>query len=380
MQEPSDIRVAVLTSYKVYPAAMGGQKAISKLYSYLSKEISVTLLLTEANAEPEDFKGRYYKILSDKATRYCDIYLFKKIKKIIEAEKITHLILEHPYFGWLGVWLQKRIGVKLVIRSHNIESLRFKSFGKSWWRILWYYEKWTHRKADLSFYITEEDRQYALLAFGLKQEKTQLLTYGTGIPSSPPTEDRMAAKEYISSLHAGIQTGNILLLFNGSLNYTPNVNAIKFILEKLLPALKNQEQHTYKIIICGRGLSDNLSHKLQEESQIVLAGFVPAIEPYLLGADIFVNPVEEGGGIKTKLVEAIAYGLTAVSTANGAIGIPLKLTGEKLFITSLDGNKMTDAIKQAVSNKTSTPAPKSFYTHFYWKNIVGNMIQYLKEA
>ena len=379
MREVSDIRVAVLTSYKVYPAAMGGQKAISKLYSYLGNQIPVTLLLTKSNTEPENFAGNYHKLLSEKKSRYANIFLVKKIKRIIEEEKITHLILEHPYFGWLGVWLQRTTKVKLIIRSHNIESLRFKSFGKAWWRVLWYYERWTHRHADLSLFITEDDLQYALQNFGLKESKAQILTYGTDTSSTPTAEDFSEARIFVESMHGSIKPNDLLLLFNGSLSYGPNVSAIKFILDTLLPNLKKLEFQNFKILICGKGLSATLEQRITAEQQVIYAGFVPEIEPYFLAADIFINPVNEGGGIKTKLVEALAYGLTSISTSNGALGIPRELVGEKLIIAETSGNDMSTALKAINLPTVKSVTPSAFYEHFSWKNITQKLVLYLKE-
>jgi hypothetical protein len=56
------------------------------------------------------------------------------------------------------------------------------------------------------------------------------------------------------------------------------------------------------------------------DQNIIYAGFVDDISIYFKGADVFINPVSYGGGIKTKLVEALGYNLNAVSTSNGAIG------------------------------------------------------------
>src|SRR5207244_8498935 len=116
------------------------------------------------------------------------LYLFI-MKKEFRKERITHLIIEHPYYGWLGVLLKRFGKVKLIVHSHNIESLRFRDTGKWWWRILRYYERFTHRRADKSFFISEEDRQYAIQHFGLKEEKTTVITYGSEQPHLPAKEE-----------------------------------------------------------------------------------------------------------------------------------------------------------------------------------------------
>ena len=58
---------------------------------------------------------------------------------------------------------------------------------------------------------------------------------------------------------------------------------------------------------------------------------------YSCGSSIFVNPITEGGGIKTKLVEALACNLNCVSFFTGAIGVDEEICGNKLIIIN-DGD------------------------------------------
>src|SRR5690606_11031220 len=76
------------------------------------------------------------------------------INRKIRQLGITHIILEHSYYGLAGVFLKKTLPVKLVVHAHNIESKRFRELGKWWWQILWFLEKFTHRKADLNLFKT----------------------------------------------------------------------------------------------------------------------------------------------------------------------------------------------------------------------------------
>ena len=49
-----------------------------------------------------------------------------------------------------------------------------------------------------------------------------------------------------------------------------------------------------------------------------------------MGADVFINPITSGGGIKVKIMEALSYGLPVVSTVHGAKGIDKTVTGRQL--------------------------------------------------
>ncbi len=132
----------------------------------------------------------------------------------------------------------------------------------------------------------------------------------------------------ICKTHA-IQETEKLLLFNGTLGYKPNLDALDTILEKINPLLLDATGFAYKIIICGNKLPSSYAGLVDyQEKNIVYAGFVDDINLYFKGCDIFINPVIDGGGIKTKIVEALGYDLSVISTKSGAIGIPEEVTAE----------------------------------------------------
>jgi uncharacterized protein YqjF (DUF2071 family) len=44
-----------------------------------------------------------------------------------------------------------------------------------------WYERWVHQKADHSFFITEEDKGWALQHWRLAEKKSSVVTHGTDI-------------------------------------------------------------------------------------------------------------------------------------------------------------------------------------------------------
>ena len=141
------------------------------------------------------------------------------------------------------------------------------------------------------------------------------------------------------------------------------------IINNINPLLINTSLR-YKIIICGKGLPVELNElKDYADKNIIYAGFVDDIEMYFKGADLFLNPVLTGGGIKTKMVEAIAFGTTVISTKTGAMGIDKNVCGEKLVeINDNDWKAFADAIKKY--SQVNSITPMAYYGHYYWGNIV----------
>lgn len=362
----NDIHIAALVPYPVFPAKMGGQKGIALFYTHLSRIAPVTILGTSDNVVPGDFAGEFITLLGTKRSRYYNLSLIRKLSGLISKKRITHLIAEHPYYAWLVLAVKRNTSVKLIVHSHNIESMRFRDTGKWWWGILWHYEKLLHRKADLNFFISDEDRQFAIDKFGLDSSKCTTITYGFELNHPPSDEERRLCRSQLQTEY-GIGNGERIMFFNGTLSYGPNLDAINLILNSINPLLLNTGQ-PYKIIICGKGLPGSYDDlRNYRERNIIYAGFVEDINVYFKGADVFLNPVNGGGGIKTKLVEALGSGLTCISTQTGAIGVPKEITGGKLVITG--DNDVENFARSAMNADISGKTPGSFFQYFAWENI-----------
>ena len=362
-----EIKVLSLVSYKFLPPDMGGQKGIAFFNRYLSKTINLCCVTIEENSNTHAEGYPIKNILGNSRIRYINPFYFFTISQLIKENKITHLIIEHPYYGWLGILLKLICKIKLIVHSHNIESLRFKSMGKWWWGILWHYEKFIHKNADHNFFIQDNDRNYAIEKFKLNPQQSTTITYGFEFNKVPAADDKRSAKEQICKTH-GISVTDKILLFNGTLGYKPNLDAINSILEKINPLLLAEPGFNYKVILCGNKLPAEYKGLIAyKEKNIIYAGFVDDINMYFKGANIFINPVIDGGGIKTKLVEALGYNLSVISTQSGAIGIPSEITGGKMKIVE-DGDWRA-FVQQITLLDTDASTPQEFFDHFYWGNI-----------
>jgi hypothetical protein len=359
--------VLSIVSYQFLPAKMGGQKGIAFFYRFFCKQVNLTCVTTKKN--DTNFADGYelLNILSDSKMRYINIFYFFTIKKIIKEKKITHLMLEHPYYGWLGILLKYFCGIKLIVHSHNIEGLRFKSTGKWWWKFLAYYEKLVYKTANTVFFINDEDKEYARTHFNLLPQNCVTITYGFELSEIPSLEEKKAAKSFLNTKYT-IDKQECLLLFNGTLNYKPNLDAVNVILNKINPTLLTIPRFKYKLIICGKDLPKKYNELADyKDKNIVFAGFVDDIIPYFKGADIFINPVVDGGGIKTKLVESLGYNMAVVTTENGAIGVPLSITGSKMKIVA---NSNWELFTQLIiDSDLNANIPPAFFEHFYWGEI-----------
>jgi len=368
--------VLSIVTYKIFPAKLGGQKGIALFNEYFSRQENLFCFTIKDN-DASFARYKVFNLLHHNKLRYINIFNFPLIKKLIHDNNIGYIICEHPYYAWMALLLKHYCNVKVVIHSHNIEAERFKTVGKWWWKILWRYEKYVHQKADFTFCITQQDRDYFYKNYKLAYEKSAVITYGISWNEPPATTERMDAKSVLLKKYS-LPVETSLFLFNGTLDYEPNLNAVKNILENINPIFIKKNL-SYRIIICGKGLPREMNDlKDYADENIIYAGFVDDISIYFKGVDVFINPVNDGGGIKTKLVEALGYDLNAVSTFNGAIGVDEKICNGKLLLSANnDWRGFADSMQTAIVIKQSVSS--EFFNHFYWENIAAKAAKVIED-
>jgi glycosyltransferase involved in cell wall biosynthesis len=362
------VRIVSIVWYKVLPPQFGGQKGIAYFNQQIARHHPLVCVCSGNNEPADDLLYEVRPVLPQSKLQFLQPSAWKKIKEAVTAFNATHIILEHPYHGIAAVKAAKASGAKLVVHSHNIESLRFRSQGKWWWRLLAAYEKWTHRKADLNIFKTADDLQWAVNKFKLDPARCMVLPYGI----ERPAKDEEAAA-FIRRRH-NIAAGSTLLLFAGTLDYAPNAQAMESIFKTLIPLLEKQERQ-YHIIICGRNQLPAFRHLYKLRHPLVtVTGEVKDIDRYFNAADVFINPVMDSSGIQTKNIDALSFDLPMVCFRNTLTGIDTSLCGDRLL--SCPGNDWK-AFAAAIEKASMMPAgktPDDFFNHYSFRTQVDNLL------
>ncbi len=124
------------------------------------------------------------------------------------------------------------------------------------------------------------------------------------------------------------------LLFVGTLNYAPNENAVKWLTEAIMPAIRQRVgQHNAILTVIGRGPTDWMKQQAATGA-FELHGDVPDVAPYYEACDAVLVPIRAGGGTRIKILEAFGYGRVVISTTLGAEGIVAGHGSELLIANS----------------------------------------------
>ena len=109
------------------------------------------------------------------------------------------------------------------------------------------------------------------------------------------------------------------ILFTGTMNYFPNVDAVLFFYHEVLPRVK-QAIPNARFVVAGSNPAAKLQ-RMANRPDFHLTGAVPDMRPYFSQASVFVSPMRAGSGMQTKNLEAMAMQLPVVTTPVGMEGL-----------------------------------------------------------
>ena len=114
--------------------------------------------------------------------------------------------------------------------------------------------------------------------------------------------------------------GRAGLLFTGTLDFRPNVDAIDWFLDEIFPRVRVHHPDARAFVV-GRGPRRELVARGQRDAGIAITGAVASLDPYWKRASVYILPMRVGGGVRFKALEAMAAGVPIVSTRLGMEGI-----------------------------------------------------------
>ena len=119
--------------------------------------------------------------------------------------------------------------------------------------------------------------------------------------------------EIPAPLDTAVQEQNTLL-FVGNFTHAPNVDAAVWLGKEIMPLLREQCPGIRLWLI---GIYPPPEVKALACNDIEVTGPVPEIEPYFARAALVVAPVRIGGGMRMKVLQAMALGKAIVTTSRG---------------------------------------------------------------
>ena len=136
------------------------------------------------------------------------------------------------------------------------------------------------------------------------------------------------------------------IVFTGNMSYAPNVNAVDYLANEILPIVWKTLPEA-KMYIAGAS-PDPLVKKAACE-HIVISGWLDDIRDAYAQSKVFIAPMRIGTGLQNKLLEAMSMGLPTITSplANASLGAK---PNEEILIGS-NAEEMADNIITLLTDK-----------------------------
>ncbi|HEX2972828.1 MAG TPA: glycosyltransferase family 4 protein [Tepidisphaeraceae bacterium] len=235
-----------------------------------------------------------------------------------------------------------------IMVAHNVETLIWQRYAEMESHPLkrWYLRR-QHRK-----FQRFEGRIFRLATrvVTVSREDAILVQEQFGVPHVAVVENGID-KNYFAAATGTREPHTILFL--GSLDWRPNLDAAALLLDQIFPEVRRQVP-TAQLCIVGRNPSQSLIERVRQSPQVQLHADVNDVRPYLAQSAVMAVPLRIGGGSRLKILEALACGLPVVSTAVGAEGLVLAPGRHLVVVESTE--QMAESLVQCLCDPARAQA------------------------
>lgn len=111
-----------------------------------------------------------------------------------------------------------------------------------------------------------------------------------------------------------------VLGFIGNYRHSPNLDALNWLVDELFPHMARNAPGA-RLVLGGMHFPQEIKDRCARLPGVTLFEDVQDLSRFYAGMGVFINPLRQGRGLRTKVVEAAAYGRPVISTALGAEGL-----------------------------------------------------------
>lgn len=168
------------------------------------------------------------------------------------------------------------------------------------------------------------------------------------------------------------------LVFTGAMDYWPNVDAVIWFAETVLPVLQEEHPRLAFYIVGGKPAPE--VQNLARLPGVSVTGRVPDVRPYLRYALAAVAPMRVARGIQNKVLEGMAMALPVLVSPKGLEGIAARDQEHVLVADSVDDyQRAINAILAGDFPELGANARTHVQQLFNWDHTLPKVVQLLTE-
>ncbi|MBN1352393.1 glycosyltransferase family 4 protein [candidate division KSB1 bacterium] len=233
--------------------------------------------------------------------------LMQSATELLQKNKYHAILCDYGLSAVYGLKLSKKFRLPFIYCSHNLEYLQYWGKAKADPRryvfipYVYWAEKNGVKKSKLLVPISENDAEY--YTRWTTREKMVVIPQGFDETIFNPYYDP-------------VENHPKIVLFCGNYNIQTNLDVVRVTVARILEKVIARCPDT-KFQFVGSNPPQDIEHP-----NVEFTGFVEDLPAYLKRADVIISPIQQGWGMPTKIIEALAVGKITIATPIAARSVP----------------------------------------------------------
>ncbi len=240
---------------------------------------------------------------------YRDAGLRRWVDRVLATEHIDAAVV---FSSSMAQYAEGREGLPMLVDFVDVDSAKWTEYADNHaWPMSWLYrregeqllayERSVALQSRRSFFVTEKETALFRRLAPDCAPLVEPMSNGVDADYFEPRADRASP----------FAEGEIPIVFTGAMDYWPNVDAVTWFVQDMLPALR-KSWPAVRFHIVGR--SPTAAVRALASEDVDVTGTVPDVRPYLQHAAVVVAPLRLARGIQNKILEAMASARPVVAS------------------------------------------------------------------
>lgn len=329
-------QVLIITDVNFWKRSSGNSMRIYSLIEYLSNHVQLTVVNTGPTYSEEIFLHDIFKVEFHvlEKTKYLNSNGYgRKLKTFLKGKDFDTIIIEYIHCSYFLNFLIA--DCQVILDTHDIISERTDEF-----------KKFNYQKSLYEMSRKDEARLFAIYDNVIMINKPDF-----DKACSMTNCDKVLLCPHPFNIHPHVPNSDVKNISFIASAYLPNIDGINYFIKNCWE--KIHLRYGTELNIYG-----TVCHEVDLSSQtdIKLHGYVEDVNLIYESADIVINPVRFGAGLKIKNLEALAHGKPLITMSHGVRGLEsgvanafLKVSNTHEFVATLSELIEDEALRAKLS-------------------------------
>ncbi|MCK5739444.1 glycosyltransferase family 4 protein [bacterium] len=313
-------RLLYLSVYDPHVPLTGAGVRGAEFVTNLAERFTLDLVYIDGSGHPSkpELSKKFAGKVKNVRTKICipfsqkDYFLFSKglyseAENLLKQNTYDVILCDYGLSAVYGLRLSKKYNVPFIYCSHNLEYKQYWGKARKDPRRLplipwvYYAEKNGVKKSKILVPISDSDAEY----YTRWTNREKMLSIPQGFD-----------EKTLNPFYEPVRNDQKIVMFCGNYNIQTNMDVVHVTMDRILEKVLAECPNT-KFQFVGSNPPKNIIHP-----NVEFTGFVDELPPYLQKADVVISPIQQGWGMPTKIIEALACGKITIATPIAARSVP----------------------------------------------------------